>query len=122
MSDIPENFEDLIAKAATKAKGKRPEYNSDPMIDHLVAMVATMATELSVTRERADTVERLLEEKGLVSRQDIESFIPDTKTGRERQQQSLALATRLFRSLIQETEALQSKEKSAEEMVERLKS
>lgn len=122
MPEAPSSFEDLISAAAAKAKGKRPGYNSDPMVDHLIAMVAALATELSVARERSDTLERILEEKGLIARNDIESFIPDADTGRERQQQSLAFATRFLRSMIQETEALQSKEKSAEEMVERLKS
>ena len=122
MPDAPESFEDLITMAAAKAKGKRPQYNNDSMIDHLVAMIASLATELSVARERADTLERLLESKGVLKRDEIEEFTPDIPTGRERQQQSLAFATRLLRSMIQESESLALKEKSAEEMVETLKS
>ena len=125
MPDAPENptsFEELITLAATKAKGKRPNYANDPMVDHLTAMVAALAAELSVARERSDTLERLLEAKGVLNRDDIETYIPDQNTGRERQQQTLAFVTRMLRSLIQETQAMQTKEKSAEEMVERLKS
>jgi len=118
----PESFEDLIAMAAAKAKGKRPQYGTDPMTDHLVAMIATLATELSVTRERADTLERLLASKGVISRDEIEAYEPDLGAGRERQQENLAFATRLLRSMIQEAESLHRPEKSAEEMVEELKS
>ena len=121
-SEKLENFEDLITLAASKAKGKRPSYASDPMVDHLVSMVAALATELSVARERSDTLERLLENKGIVKRDEIESYIPDQNTGRERQQQTLAFTTRMLRSLIQETQSMQTKEKSVEEMVEHLKS
>lgn len=119
-SDIM-GFEDLITLAATKAKGKRPHYASDPMVDHLVSMVAALATELSVARERTDTLERLLEKKRILSRDEIETYIPDQNTGRERQQQTLALTTRILRSLIQETQSMQANEKSVEEMVEYLK-
>ena len=66
-SEKLESFEDLITLAASKAKGKRPSYASDPMVDHLVSMVAALATELSVARERADTLERLLEIKASLS-------------------------------------------------------
>ena len=105
----PGSFEDLIVMAATKAKGKRPQYGADPMSDHLVAMIAALATELSVTRERADTLERLLTSKGVITPEEIEGFEPDKGAARERQQASLALATRLLRSMIQETESLQRK-------------
>lgn len=120
--DPPGNFEELITLAAQKAKGKRPHYSDDQMSDHLVAMVAALATELSVARERADTLERLLESKGVLNRKEIETYTPSMTAGRERQQQTLAFASRLLRSLAQETQAMQKKEKTAEEMVERLKS
>ena len=118
----PGSFEDLIVMAATKAKGKRPRYGADPMSDHLVAMIAALATELSVARERADTLERVLASKGVIARDDIETYEPGPEAGRERQQESLAFATRLLRSMIQEAESLQRPEKTAEEMVEQLKS
>lgn len=122
LENPPASFEELITLAAKKAKGKRPQYSQEGMTDHLIAMIASLTTELSVARERADTLERLLEAKGVLTRDEIETYIPSVAVGRERQQQSLGLATRLLRSLIQETEALQQRERTAEEMVERLKS
>lgn len=118
----PNSFEELISLAAAKAQGKRPSYAENSMTDHLVSMIAVLATELSVARERNDTIERLLEAKGVLNREEIENFIPEKRVGRERQQESLAFATRLLRSLLQEVEGLQSREKTAEQMVEELKS
>ena len=50
-------------KALRTAKAKKPQYFSDPAIDKLLSIVISMAGELSVTRERLDTVQRLLEDK-----------------------------------------------------------
>ncbi len=47
-----------LPKALRTAKGKKPQYFSDPAIDKLLSIVISMAGELSVTRERLDTVQR----------------------------------------------------------------
>ena len=57
-----------------KAKGKRPFYFSDSDIDKLLTMVMALAGELSVTRDRLDTVERIAASKNLFSEEDIEKF------------------------------------------------
>lgn len=57
-----------------KAKGKRPFYFSDSDIDKLLTMVMALAGELSVTRDRLDTVERIAASKNLFSEEDIENF------------------------------------------------
>ena len=57
-----------------KAKGKRPFYFSDSDIDKLLTMVMALAGELSVTRDRLDTVERIAASKNLFSEEDIETF------------------------------------------------
>ena len=59
------------------SKGERPYFFDDPAVDKLLAMLLAMAGELSVLRDRLDTLERLVEEKGLINRQDIESYEPD---------------------------------------------
>ena len=48
---------------AKKAKGKKPTFFADPQVDKLMAIVMALAGEVSVLRERLDTVERLAESK-----------------------------------------------------------
>lgn len=58
------------------AKGKKPQYFSDPAIDKLLWMTMTLMEELSVARDRIDTLERLLDERGVLRQKDIEGFRP----------------------------------------------
>ena len=59
-------------KLPRTAKGKKPQYFADPTVDKLLSMVLTLMGELSVTRDRLDTVERLIENNGLFKVDDIE--------------------------------------------------
>jgi hypothetical protein len=112
---------DIQKLATAKAKGKRPKYLGTPAEEHLLSMVMVLAEELAVMRERADTVERLLAEKGALTREEIETYTPDFETGQARQKQHLDFAVRLLRSLRQEVDTLKGADKSAEEMAEILK-
>ena len=71
---------------ARKALGKRPDYAHDPLVDKLLSMVMALAGEVSVLRERVDTIERLAGEKGILTRADIEEFQPDDAALAERDQ------------------------------------
>jgi hypothetical protein len=66
-------------------KGKRPVFSSDPQIDKLVSIVMSLAGELSVVRERLDTVERLAAAKGLFTSEEIDGFDIDAATDAERE-------------------------------------
>jgi len=70
--------------SAGKAKGKRPAFAAEPQADRLVAIVTALMGEVAVLRERLDTVERLLERDGAVTRAAIESFVPDDTAAAER--------------------------------------
>ena len=48
-------------KLLRTAKGKRPQYFSDPAFDKLLAIVVSLISEVSVVRDRLDTVELLIE-------------------------------------------------------------
>lgn len=50
----------------------------------MLAMIAALASELAVTRERLDSVERLLEAAGVTKRAAIEDFAPDVAQAGER--------------------------------------
>lgn len=54
----------------------------DPVKDHLLRAVITLACELSVTRERMASLERLLAESGALDRGALDRHRPDTDEGR----------------------------------------
>lgn len=56
------------------AKGKRPQYFEDPACDKLHFMVMALIEELSVTRDRLDALERVLERKGVSDLADVDAF------------------------------------------------
>ncbi|MEM7741962.1 MAG: hypothetical protein AAF225_14320 [Pseudomonadota bacterium] len=56
----------------------------DPTTDVLISTILSLTTELSVTRERLDTLERVLADKGTIGRTDIEAFQADPDAAKER--------------------------------------
>ena len=84
---------------AKRAKGKRPVYLDNPYNDKLLAMLMTLTSEVSVLRERLDTVERLLEAKGLISIKEIEAYEPDEQVSEEREQWRRDYVARVLRVL-----------------------
>lgn len=72
------------AKLPKKAKGSRPYFFDDPAVDKAIAIVMGLAGEVSVMHDRLDTIERLLENNGTLSRSDIEGFEADTTVSAER--------------------------------------
>lgn len=96
-----------------KAKGKKPSFFADPQVDKVLAITMALAGEVSVLRERLDTIERLLEMKGLLSRQEIELYRPGEQAAEERERWRVEYLDRLLRVVREEQEAL-----AAEEMPE----
>ncbi len=112
---------DWIARAGAKAKGKRPAYSEDPAIDRTLSIVMAIAGEVSVLRERLDTVERLLDAKGTISRADIETYVPDRAAGTERGMLTKEYIARILRGVQQDMEALAESGPSVEELSHDLK-
>jgi hypothetical protein len=98
-----------VAKMAKTAKGKQPIYFDNPHIDKLLAIVMALTGEVSVLRERLDTIERLLETKGNVSIAEIESYQADENVTQQREQWRDAYLERVLRVLQQDLEALNQK-------------
>lgn len=67
-----------------KARGERPYFFDDPSVDKTVAMIMGLAGEVAVLHDRQDTVERLLEARGLLTRAEIEAFSPPAAVAAER--------------------------------------
>lgn len=79
------------------SKGKRPRFFDDPAIDQVMTFLLELMAETSSLRERVDTIERLLDEKGSVSRADIESYQPDPAGEAERAAWNQAFIRRVMR-------------------------
>ncbi|WP_299592269.1 hypothetical protein [uncultured Microbulbifer sp.] len=103
---------DHISLAGTKAKGKRPQYFELAESERLMSILLAVAGELAVTRERLDTMERLLEQKGLLSTSDIETFEPDSEASEARALLHQEYIARILRIVQQEKEAI-NEQKSA---------
>lgn len=99
---------------AKKAKGKKPTFFADPQVDKLIAIVMALAGEVSVLRERLDTVERLAESKGLLSRQEIEAYQPNPQAAEEREQWRTEYIARVLRVVHEELEAVERGEITSE--------
>jgi hypothetical protein len=112
---------DWIARAGAKAKGKRPQYFDDPAIDRTLSIVLAIAGEVSVLRERLDTVERLLDAKGTISRADIDAYQPDRDAAYERGLATKEYVARIMRGVQQDMEAMAAApEPSPEDVRQRL--
>jgi hypothetical protein len=101
------------AKLPRTAKGKRPQYFSDPATDKLLNMVVSLMGELSVTRDRLDTVERLLEAHGVLPTAEIETFKPSPEAEAERDRRRARLVQRVLRPVERELEETAPDRKTA---------
>ena len=103
----PESGLDPLALAGAKPRGKRPFFLSDPDVEKVLAVTMAVAQELAVLRERVDTIERVLEEKGTLTREDIECFGPSDAAMDERGRWHQEYLARILRIYQQEIEGLE---------------
>jgi hypothetical protein len=116
----PSDAVDWIARSVARPKGRRPAFFEDPAVDRLLSLTMALVGEVSVLRERLDTVERLLEAKGTLSRADIEAYVPDRAAGDERGLATRAYIARVMRGFQQEVEAMQNPDPPIMDWVEKL--
>lgn len=112
---------DWIAASVKRAKGKRPDYFDDPATDRLMSIALALTAEVSVLRQRLDTVERLLEANGTLQREAIENYAPDADAAYERSVETRAYIARVMRGVTQAMEAMQVDEKPIEDVSRELK-
>lgn len=93
-----------------RAKGKRPTFFDDPQIDKLLGIVMALAGEVSVLRERLDTVERLAEAEGLFRRAEVDAYQPDEAAAAEREAWRAEYIERVLRVVHQELEGIEKGE------------
>ncbi len=99
------SIEVALADASAKPAGKRP-YFLNPEVERVMAITMAVAQELAVARDRLDTLERLLDAKGVVHRDEIESFAPTPKESAERGLWIQEYLARILRIVQQEGEAI----------------
>ena len=86
------------------AKGKKPIYLDERSIDNLMAMIMTLTQEISVLRDRLDTIEKLLVNKKSITLEDIETFEPDDDLIKERKHRRQMLLKRVLLPIDKELE------------------
>lgn len=111
---------DWIARSGARAKGRRPAFFDEPALDRLYSLTLALASELSATRERLDTVERLLEAGGTLRREEVEGYAPDRAAGEERAESTRAYIARIMRGFQQEVEAMENPDPPIMDWVEKL--
>ncbi len=99
-----------LKEAGRKPRGKRP-YFLDREVERVLAITMAAVQELAVARERIDTLERLLEAKGIVARDEIETYAPGPKEAAERGQWTQEYISRVLRVVQQEGEAIAAADK-----------
>ncbi len=78
-------------------RGKRSQFFADPSLDQMMTFLLELTAEVSVLRERQDTLERLLAQHGSVTRAQIEAYQPDAAADAERTAARAALIKRVLR-------------------------
>jgi hypothetical protein len=86
------------------AKGRRPQYFEDPAVDHLHNMILSLVEELSVTRDRADALERLLEQSGVLNSIQLDQYQADEVAAIERQERRERYIARVLKTFSDQAE------------------
>lgn len=94
-------------------KGKRPNFYATPGVDYLMHMVMVLAQELSATRDRLDTIEKLAADNNAFTAQDIEQYTPSQETLEQREARRQAFLASLFSVMTQESAELAARDTKA---------
>ena len=98
---------DTINLAGTRARGKRPYFFKDPDVERVLSIAMVVTMEHAVTHQRLDALERLIEQKGLFTREELEQFRPDAAAEAQRTRWTQEYIARVLRIVQQDTEAMQ---------------
>jgi len=92
---------------ARAAKGRKPQYFADPATDKLLSMVLALTQELSVARDRIDTLERLLDRAGVLAAATVEDYLPTAEEAAARSALRAGMLRRVFRAAEKEAQDLE---------------
>jgi len=83
-----------------------PPFFAAPGVDTLLYMVLAIAAELSSVSEQLDTLRRVVAAKGVLTLQDLDSFVPTSSMAAERAARREEFIATLLASLASEADAL----------------
>ena len=111
---------DPISLANAKARGKRPYFFKDPDVERVLSIVMVIAMEHAVTHQRLDALERLIEAKGLLTRAELDAFVPPADAEAERTRWMKEYVARVLRIVMQESEAVERAPSGFDEALEQV--
>ena len=111
---------DVFKLVNARAKGKRPNFLGDPMVDRVLSITLAVAGELAVTRERLDTIERLLDKGSVIDREAIENYSPTKEEARQRAMWQQEYLARILRIVQQQLESMETDDPASEQIGEEL--
>jgi len=100
------------ARLRQHAKGSRPYFFEDPAVDKLLAMLLALVGEVSVMRDRQDTLERLIVESGTISLDEIEQYQPSDTVLAARDERRDQFLTQILRILDIDTSGMRQNDLS----------
>jgi hypothetical protein len=112
------SFDDAILGAGNKPAGKRP-YFLTPEVERVLAITMVVAQELAVARQRVDTLERLLLERGVLAEGELDAYAPSPQAAVQRARWTQEYLSRVLRIVQQENEAAAASGEVASEDVAR---
>ena len=104
-------------KLLRTAKGKKPVYFDD-VTDKLLSMVVALVGEVSVLRDRLDTVEQLAARKGVLTSEEVDGYELSDDQHRQRGERRDAYLARVMKSLHDEIARMADAPADAAEMFE----
>jgi len=99
---------DNLARARKAQGPERPVYFNEGDIDRVMAVVLALASEVASLRERLDAHERIVDAGAQAGHAQVEAYLPDPATLKDRDAWRDAYIRRLFRVFSEDVEALRS--------------
>ncbi len=93
-------------KLKSSPKGKKANFFDNPEIDYLFSIITMLTQELSVTYDRIETLELILEKKGYINRDDIENWVPSDKEDLIRSNRRENLISRIYNVIHEESQLI----------------
>ncbi len=103
---------EAVRRSIAESAGPRPAFFNDPDVDRVLAITMAVSAEVAVMAERLDTLERVLEEKQLLGRDELAEYRPDEDVVAERMRWHEAFVSRVLRVVEQELEVLKRRQGS----------
>ena len=96
-------------KLESAPKGKKAKFFDNSEVDYLFSIITMLTQELSVTYDRVETLELLLEKKGLINKGEIDNWVSNESEELIRSKRREDLISRIFNVIHEEAELTKKK-------------